>query len=124
MKRGFTIVELLVVLVILGLLSLVVYPSIIKIVNYARNDSKKNQEKIYLKAASEWVVEHPNDLPDFVSSGSSCECSPKPIFVSDLINEGYLTAEEGSNNSGYVEISCSCHDSCNTCKYEYNYHSE
>ena len=121
MNRGFTLVELLVVLVILGLLSLVAYPSVIKIVDDARDDSKKNQEKLILKAASEWAVEHPTELPNFFEADDACTCNEITKNVQDLLRDGYLTGEEVHNFDGYVEIKCNCSGSCNTCKYEYLY---
>lgn len=129
MKKGFTLVELLVVIVILGLLALVAYPSIIKIVNESKKDAYNSQIKVIEKVAKEWAVEHPMELPDIKEENGSCSCNSeesKCIKIEDLKKSGYLSDEEiknpkGGELNGGVEISCKCNESCGTCKYEYNY---
>ena len=46
MKKGFTLVEMLAVIVILGFIVLIAYPSIIKIIYESRESSKNNQIKV------------------------------------------------------------------------------
>ena len=81
MRKGFTLVELLVVIVILGLLSLVVYPSVIKVINDNRTSAYESQIKIVEKAAKEWGVENPSKLPD-----NRCK-----ISISTLTGDGYIS---------------------------------
>ena len=128
MKNGFTLVELLVVIVIIGMLSLVAYPSIIKIINESKEDAYKSQIKMVEKVTKEWAVSHPEIVPAIIKNGSNCSCTGKCIKISDLKDSGYLSGDDvvnpkGGVLSGGVEITCSCKvgGSCNTCKYEYEY---
>lgn len=128
MKKGFTLVELLVVIVIIGMLSLVAYPSVIKIINDSREEAYRNQIRVVEKITKEWAVSNPTIVPAINESGSTCSCIPKCIKVDDLKNSGYLSGDDIKNPkggvlSGGVEITCSCRtgSSCNTCKYEYKY---
>ena len=132
MKKGFTLVELLVVLVIIGMISLVAYPSIIKIINDSKDDALKNQKLVLEKVTKEWAVEHPMELPEIKENNGNCSCNPpekKCIPIDELIGKGYLSEEEiknpkGGKLNGVVEISCICNNSCGTCKYEYKYIDE
>ncbi len=117
MKKGFTLVELLVVIIILGLLGLVVYPSIIRIINDSRKSAYDAQVKIVIKAAKQWGVEHSSELPD---SGST-KCLR---IKEDLVNGGYISNDEVKNPqdnktlSGAIEISYSSN------QYVYEYKEE
>lgn len=128
MKRGFTLVEILVVIVIIGILSLITYPTIIKVVNDSKNSAYESQVKIVEKAAKEFAVSNPLVVPTITKNGDSCSCEQACIAIDDLVDSGYLSGDEVKNPkggilNGGVEITCSCKagSSCNTCKYEYKY---
>lgn len=128
MKKGFTLVELLVVIVIIGMLSLIAYPSIINIVKDSREEAYKIQKKVIEKAAREWAIEHPTELSDIKENGNKCDCQKKSLSISKLGDDGYLSDSDiknpkGGSFEGCVEIKCDCKEnaSCNTCKYVYEY---
>lgn len=113
MKRGFTLVELLVVIVILSLIAMVAYPSIITIINDSKNSAYDAQVEIIVKAGKEWGVEHPNELP----SSSSVK---KKICLTSLVSEGYIddtikNPKDSKPMTGYVEVSLSGN------RYNYQY---
>lgn len=81
MKNGFTLVELLAVLVVLGVITLVSVPNIIN-TNKKSIENDYNEFKITVENAAEIYMEtHPNEKPE---SGS------KVITVSKLRNDGYI----------------------------------
>ena len=116
MKKGFTLVELLAVLVVIGLVAGITIPVVDKIVTSARMKTYEEQIKIVEKRAEDYVVSHMNLLGD----------DDIYVPVSTLINAGYFDQDElidpktGTNMNGCVKVSYS-----NTYdKYIYTYGSE
>lgn len=114
MKKGFTLVELLVVIVILSLIAVVVYPTIAKIINDSKENTYNTQVNLIVKAAKEWGAEHPNKLPSKETDDGLKVC------ISSLVSEGYINDTVKNPNTsqemnGYVEITLVGN------KYEYVY---
>ena len=81
-RDGFTLVELIAVITILGLLALVVFPSVNASLKQSRADAYDAQKNQIIKAAREYFYENPSELPDVGS---------KEICVNDLIKKGYIS---------------------------------
>lgn len=64
MKKGFTLVELLAVLVVLGLIGLLVYPAIEKTIKGVRKDLYETQKVAIIDGVKNWVADHPRSLPE------------------------------------------------------------
>ena len=58
MKKGFTLIELLAVIAILGLVLVVVVPSVTGILNRTQTRLNDEQKRAIENAASEWGVSH------------------------------------------------------------------
>ena len=69
-KQGFTLVELLAVLTIVGLLALIIMPSVTKTLNNSREDAYKKQIHVLETAAESWSIDNINSLPAIDSSES------------------------------------------------------
>lgn len=65
MKKGFTLVELVVVIVILSLIALIVYPSINSVIRSSKEKAYNDQVAIIIKAAKQWGIDNPDLLPDY-----------------------------------------------------------
>ena len=55
-KQGFTLVELLAAIVIMGVIALIVFPSVSSYITKSRNKSYNIQVDLLEKAAKKWVV--------------------------------------------------------------------
>ena len=88
-EKGFTLIELITVIVILALIALVVFPAINNVIKDSRESAYKSQISIIEKAAKEYYLEHPNKLPDY-ENNELCDFVP----INDLISEGYISDEE------------------------------
>ena len=102
-KNGFTLVELIAVVAILGLIALVVYPAIASVIRNSRESAYNDQVAVIEKAAKTWSLKHANILPD--------DGSVYRLSVDTLVDEGYISNDEvkdprhsSENLKGNVEI--------------------
>lgn len=102
-ESGFTLIELIAVVAILGLIALIVYPAIGTVIKNSRESAYKDQVNVIITAAKTWSIDNASTLPD---NGSVYR-----LDVDTLLGEGYITDEEikdprdsSKNLSGVVEI--------------------
>ena len=62
-KKGFTLVELLAVIVLLGLIALVAAPAITGIIKQSKDSLSDSQMKSIEMSAKNWSTDHMMDLP-------------------------------------------------------------
>ena len=114
-NKGFTLIELILVITLLGIIALIAVPAITGILNDSKKEASKDQEKIIINAAKTYMVNNSTKLPT-----DKCYVS-----VAMLKNEGLLSSEEitdpGNKNNkfdGYIVITFENN------KYKYNYLSD
>src|SRR5574344_311420 len=114
-KKGFTLVELLGVIVIIALIAVIVYPSIKGII--AKQQEKLYNEQVdrYIKVADTYVT----DKQDELTYGNDLY-----ITISNLYKGGYIKSKELTNPIDNSDLSYSCvkatwNSSRNT--YEYSF---
>lgn len=102
-KNGFTLVELIAVVAILGLIALIVYPAIGSVIRNSRESTYKEQVSVIESAAKNWSIDNANTLPD--------DGSVYRLSVTTLLEEGYISDDEvkdprnsEKNLNGNVEI--------------------
>ena len=90
-RKGFTLVELLVVIIILLAIMLVALPNINNTLEKSKNKDNSRTKELIESAASVYA----NDMG--ITNGN--------ILLSDMVNSGYLTKKEANNcpNDSYVE---------------------
>lgn len=133
-KNGFTLVELLAVIVILGVIGMIVFPAV-------QTTIKKNKEKLYVQqinslvdAASKYVVDHDADHLDrfitytggTITGSNTCKLAIG-TNSSVLVTGGYLKNSgnmkdpiTGNNLNGYILIKWSM----DTNQYEIKYYNK
>lgn len=89
MKKGFTLVELLAVMILLGIISLIAIPSISKILNRSREKAYESTKKELIKAAKKYAAEHTSQLP--IQELNSAE---KCLRINDMVKNGYINEDE------------------------------
>lgn len=88
--KGFTLVELLAVIVILAVLIVIAMPSVLKIMENARRSAFETEVKSYLKAAQ---TQYANDLAEGATTGATAETT--------YTSAGTNKLETIENKSGY-----------------------
>ena len=89
-KKGFTLVEVLVVIVIIGILSVIIIPSVINI-NSGINERLYEQKKENIEAAA---ILYGNNHEEIFNGTDQV-----PVYVYELVESNYFTADiqDGSN---------------------------
>ena len=114
-KKGFTLVELLAVVAILGLLAAIISPIVKNLLDDSKESLSKQQKEMVITATKKYMVEHSELLPEYNSTLS--------IYISDLISDGVIENNKVINPKtkkeldGCVVISYSNEFN----QYEYNY---
>ncbi len=83
MKKGFTLVEILAVIVIIGLLLILIVPPVINRISGSSDEAKETENEFIYNVADMYINEHPEKYPPG-RSGKYC------ILIQDLIDEGKL----------------------------------
>lgn len=86
MKRGFTLVEMLAVITLLGLLALVIVPATEAVINSMKNDSYEAQIETLKKGLKNWSAEHVLKMPS--NNGEYIETT-----LGQLKKEGFIEVE-------------------------------
>ena len=87
-KKGFTMVELLAVLILLGVLAIIAIPAINSTINSSKEKAKEAQAEIILDAAQSYASEHTELLP---KKGIT-------VFnISDLIDKNYIDSSDADS---------------------------
>ena len=92
MKKGFTLVELLTVIVVLGIIAAIVVPNVVDTIQNSRVKSCEEQVRMIENAAKRWGTENTFDLT--IDKTVPKTIKVKTIKVSDLQGNGYLPKGE------------------------------
>lgn len=96
-KKGFTLVELLAVLVLISLLMGLAIPGINRISNNMKKKSYNQKIKLVESAAELWGQDNKTRLQtDTDCSSEISKC--KKITIADLIKDNYLDSDNNSGN--------------------------
>ena len=91
-KKGFTLVELLATIIILGLLSAVIYVSVTSILNRGNDSYYTSQEDMLILAGREYYADHRSELPDEIGDTSN-------VTLETLIDQNYIDPIKDRNEN-------------------------
>lgn len=93
-QRGFTIIEVLIVLAIAGLIMLIVFLAVPALQRNSRNTQYKNQVSNYLGAVNEWMNNNNGKVPSAAGDVTAINglAADGPITEPSAVVTGALTA--------------------------------
>ena len=116
MKKGFTLIELICVITILGLIALIAIPTVNTMISSSKDKAYNEQIKLIEKTAKNYMARNYNLLPKMETNTSKC------ISIEDMQQAGFLSDEdiknpkdESKNITGDVKVTW------NGKKYTYTY---
>lgn len=114
-KKGFTLAELLGVIVILGLLLAMLTPVVSSVIKNSKSKSYENQKKILIETARLWTSENSNYLSDEINSIYY-------LSTERLKQSGFLNNQDlyNLNNNTILNNSCVA-ITTNANKYSYEF---
>lgn len=87
MKKGFTLIELLAVIAILGIVLLIVMPSVAGILNRTQNRLNNEQQSAVVNAARQWGTVNLNERDGKIYYNGS---EKNYVTIKELQDSGYL----------------------------------
>lgn len=90
MKRGFTLIEMLITIVLIGVVLTLTTVSIVKIRNDMTNRLYDNKVGYIEAGAIDWGKDNLNSL-----NSTNCKC----VSVDELISLGYITGDENKQST-------------------------
>ncbi len=92
-KKGFTLAELLGVIVILGLICLVAFPPILNSIKKSKNNISEATLNVIYNGANIYVNNHPSEFK-LIENSKYC------VKIQDLIDEGNLVSGLKDSTTG------------------------
>ena len=87
-KKGFTLVELLGVMTVLGIIALLIIPAVEKTISNSKKKGLENQKNTIISGAKSWMTDNKELVED----------DEVIVTVGDLKQEGYLEFIESFNH--------------------------
>ena len=117
MKKGFTLVELLAVIVILSVISMLVFPNVIKIINQSKENLYQSQLRDIENVAKNFSIEHPELL-------DANRINATYVTLDALKQSGYLEVDKINNPKNGQEMNGCIKIQYNESNNQYNYNYE
>ncbi len=111
MKKGFTITEILGVIIILCIIGVIAFPPILNLVKKTEKDIDNSTKELVITAAGQYISRNENDFSKKVGNNYY-------IYINDLINT-QLISDSVFNETSITEDSCVKVTVNNDYKYEY-----
>lgn len=100
MRKGFTLIELMAVIVIISLVCLLTFPNIVNQIEKSKDANKDNIEEVVISSAKKYV----NDNIDKYSEQRDYCISVEELVDNDYLKEDIVNDEENNLLDWYVKV--------------------
>ncbi len=112
MNKGFTLVEIIGVVIILGLITLLAFPLVLRTIKNSQEQISESTKELIYTSAAQYTSKYENDFPKIYGN---VYC----ITLEQLINEDFLTSAVENENLGSYGIQTKVKVTIDSNKYNY-----
>ncbi|MEG2322079.1 MAG: DUF6273 domain-containing protein [Bacilli bacterium] len=112
MKKAFTLIELIGVIILLGIIAILAFPPVLNLIRGTKDQLDEASKKLIYAASSQYTSQYKDDLP---LTNGNVYC----ITLTDLIKEEYLTKALVDENKETLSLTSKVKISINNNQYEY-----
>lgn len=111
-KQGFTLIELMSVIVLLGLIVALVFPNVVDVVQKKQKEISESKLKVIYSGAKNYCIKNDQSFP--------CKVELETL---DNENEIPFEIDDYKENGSYGDYTCIVVEKTNNNKYSYNHKS-
>ena len=112
MKRAFTLIEMLAILIVLSILSIILIPVVKNTIKGAKNNTYKAQAKAIESAAESYFID---------SNYTVSDDEKKVIYLTDILKSGYIDSKDIVNHINKKKMTGCVLISTYSNQYHYKY---
>lgn len=117
-KKGFTLAELLGVIVILAIIAIIAFPSVLGLLNSSQDETDEAMQNFAISAARNYVNDNMDAYPKALEDQTKTYNNLK---VQTLINEGYISSTSINSDKNCEMLNDEIKITSDSVKYSYEY---
>ena len=123
MKNGFTLTELLGVIVILAIIAIIAFPAVLGLLNSSQEDTDEAMQNYAISAAREYVNDNMDNYPKALSTATSVKTygTAGNLKIQQLLNDGYIDSTNINSEKNCEMLNDYVRVTSDSKKYIYEY---
>ncbi len=117
-KKGFTLTELLGVIVILAIIAIIAFPSVLGLLNSSQNETDEAMQNFAITAARNYVNDNMDSYPKALEGQTKTYSNLK---IQTLLDEGYISSTTISSEKNCEMLNDEIKITSDSVKYSYEY---
>lgn len=117
-KKGFTLTELLGVIVILAIIAIIAFPSVLGLLNSSQDETDEAMQNFAITAARNYVNDNMDSYPKALEGQTKTYSNLK---IQTLLDEGYISSTTISSEKNCEMLNDEIKITSDSVKYSYKY---